>query len=74
MKPTNMLYIISDQHNEGLMGCAGHPVVQTPNLDRLASRGTRFNNAYTNLCARACVIGYGALCSRYRLLGQWASL
>jgi choline-sulfatase len=48
MQPTNMLYIISDQHNYRLMGCSGHPVVQTPNLDRLASRGTRFNNAYTN--------------------------
>lgn len=29
------------------MGCAGHPFVQTPNLDRLALRGVRFTNAYT---------------------------
>lgn len=28
------------------MGCAGHPQVQTPNLDRLASEGTRFTNTY----------------------------
>ena len=48
MQPTNVLYIISDQHNYRLMGCYGHSVVQTPNLDRLANRGTRFNNAYTN--------------------------
>ena len=30
------------------MGCSGHPIVQTPNLDRLAARGTRFTNAYSN--------------------------
>ena len=28
------------------MGCAGHPVVQTPNLDRLAREGVRFTRAY----------------------------
>ena len=48
MKPANFLYIISDQHNKHALGCYGHPVVQTPNLDRLAARGTRFDNAYTN--------------------------
>lgn len=30
------------------MGCAGHPLVKTPNLDSLAARGTRFTNAYTS--------------------------
>ena len=29
------------------MSCARHPVVSTPNLDKLASQGTRFANAYT---------------------------
>jgi arylsulfatase len=29
------------------MGCAGHPCVRTPNLDRLADDGVRFVNAYT---------------------------
>lgn len=29
------------------MSCAGHPVVATPNLDRLAKQGVRFANAYT---------------------------
>ncbi|MBK35616.1 MAG: sulfatase [Gemmatimonadetes bacterium] len=50
MQPANLLYIISDQHNRDALGCYGHPVVQTPNLDRLSERGTRFANAYTN-CA-----------------------
>jgi len=30
------------------MGCAGHPIVKTPNLDRLASQGVRFAHAYTS--------------------------
>ena len=46
--PKNLLYIISDQHNRDLLGCYGHPSVETPNIDRLAERGTRFTNAYTN--------------------------
>jgi choline-sulfatase len=54
-KPTNLLFILSDQHTRDITGCYGHPVVQTPNLDRLAEQGTRFTNAYTNspLCVPA---------------------
>lgn len=47
-RQTNTIIIMSDEHASSLMGCAGHPFVQTPNLDRLAARGTRFDNAYTN--------------------------
>ncbi|MEM8802747.1 MAG: sulfatase-like hydrolase/transferase, partial [Pseudomonadota bacterium] len=44
---SNMLVIMSDEHQARTMGCAGHPFVQTPNLDALAAIGTRFTNAYT---------------------------
>ena len=47
MTQTNLLVIVSDEHQARAMGCADHPFVQTPNLDRLAARGTRFTNAYT---------------------------
>ncbi len=47
MSPTNVLFIFSDEHDPRYMGCSGHPLIQTPNLDRLAARGTRFANAYT---------------------------
>ena len=54
----NLLIIMDDEHNKKMLGCYGGPVVRTPNLDRLAARGTRFTNAYTNspICvpARAC--------------------
>lgn len=47
MKPQNLLVIMSDEHNPKMLGCAGHDVVRTPNLDSLAARGTRFSAAYT---------------------------
>ncbi|MDB5774060.1 MAG: Choline-sulfatase [Herbaspirillum sp.] len=42
----NLLIIMSDEHNPKMLGCAGHPIVETPNLDRLAASGVRFNSAY----------------------------
>jgi len=45
--PDNLLIIMSDEHQARAMGCANHPFVQTPNLDKLAQRGLRFTNAYT---------------------------
>lgn len=47
MKARNLLVMVSDEHQARAMGCAGHPLVQTPNLDALAARGTRFEAAYT---------------------------
>ena len=47
MTPSNVLFIFSDEHDPRYMGCSGNPMVQTPNLDRLAARGTRFTNAWT---------------------------
>ncbi|WP_425081431.1 sulfatase-like hydrolase/transferase [Ruegeria arenilitoris] len=43
----NFLVIISDEHRKDAMGCAGHLIVKTPNLDALAARGTMFTSAYT---------------------------
>ncbi len=45
--PKNLLIIISDEHRKDVMGCVGHPIVKTPNLDALAARGAVFENAYT---------------------------
>lgn len=47
MKPANLLVMLSDRHNKRVLGCYGHPLIQTPNLDKLAARGTRFTSAYT---------------------------
>jgi len=42
----NLLFIYSDQHCPAVAGCYGDPIVQTPNLDRLAARGVVFDAAY----------------------------
>jgi choline-sulfatase len=46
-KPTNLLILMADEHTRHVLGCLGNRVVKTPNLDRLAARGTLFPNAYT---------------------------
>jgi len=43
----NVLIIMSDEHTPSVMGAYGNPVVRTPNLDRIASSGVRFEHAYT---------------------------
>ena len=48
MQPANFIFILSDEHSKRVLGSYGHPIIRTPNLDRLAARGTRFVNAYTN--------------------------
>lgn len=46
-RPHNVLVIMSDEHNPKFLGSARHPYIETPNLDALAARGTRFTQAYT---------------------------
>ena len=56
----NILFIMSDQMVAALTGAYEHPVVQTPNLNRLCEHGIRFDAAYTPfpVCspARACTM------------------
>jgi arylsulfatase A-like enzyme len=49
----NFLFVITDDQRDDSLGCAGHPVLQTPVIDRLASQGVRFVNAFvtTPICA-----------------------
>ena len=42
----NVLWIMCDQLRFDYLGCAGHPHLQTPNIDALAGRGVRFSRAY----------------------------
>lgn len=43
----NVVLIMTDQWRGDCLGCAGHPVVETPHLDQLAVQGVRFTQAYT---------------------------
>ena len=54
----NVLFIVLDDTGFGQLGCFGSPI-RTPNLDRLAANGLRFNNMHTTaLCSpsRACML------------------
>ncbi len=42
----NVLFIMSDQHNALALGCYGNTEISTPNLDRIAKNGVRFENAF----------------------------
>jgi arylsulfatase A-like enzyme len=52
-KHPNIIFILTDDHRWDAMSSMGHPVVQTPNLDRLSEEGILFANAFvtTSLCS-----------------------
>ncbi|WP_417377230.1 sulfatase [Gimesia maris] len=45
-KPYNVLFIISDDLTATALSCYGNQVCQTPHIDSIAARGTRFTHAY----------------------------
>ena len=65
-KPLNVIVLFADDWRHDTLGCAGNPVVKTPNLDRLAKEGVRF----TQNCVTTSICGV----SRASLFtGQWMS-
>ncbi|MGM9802918.1 MAG: arylsulfatase [Muribaculaceae bacterium] len=77
----NIILIMTDQQRGDAVGCAGNTVIKTPNIDRLASDGYLFGNAYTacpsSTPARAGLLtglspwhhgmlGYGEVAEHYR--------
>lgn len=52
-KRPNIVFICSDQHSGRALPAAGHPLVRTPNLDRLGRMGVTFRNTYSGnpVCA-----------------------
>ena len=55
----NVLLILSDDHSRPFVGAYGNPTIRTPNLDRFASEGMRFDRAFT--AAPQCVPSRAAL-------------
>jgi len=42
----NIIFILADDQRFDFLGCAGHPILKTPNIDELARKGTRFTNTF----------------------------
>jgi len=53
MAKPNIIFLLTDDHRADALGCAGNPVIYTPNIDDLAKNGVRFKNAFvtTSICA-----------------------
>ena len=78
--PPNILFMMADQMRSDALSCAGNSAIHTPNLDKIASEGVRFANAFSSTpsCtpARAAILtglspwyhgmlGYGTVATRY---------
>src|SRR5262245_65633142 len=67
----NVVLIVADDHRYDALSCAGHPFLQTPNLDALVRGGTRLRNAFvtTSLCSpsRASILT-GLYAHRHRVI------
>lgn len=50
--PTNVVWILTDNHGPWTLGCYGNEDIRTPNIDRLAAEGVKFTEAYA--CNAVC--------------------
>jgi arylsulfatase A-like enzyme len=59
-KRPNIILIVTDDHSYNAISCYGSKLIQTPNIDRIANEGMRFDNSYvTNSISgpsRACIL------------------
>lgn len=72
----NIIFILADDLGWGDLGCYGHQIIKTPNLDALAARGTQFTNFYVNgsVCSPSrCAFFTGQYPSRHRIHGHYAT-
>ena len=71
MKNQHLIILLSDEHNKRMLGVSGHSHVKTPNMDKIASEGTIFENAYCN--SPICVPSRAILATgRYNAeIGYW---
>jgi arylsulfatase A-like enzyme len=61
-KRPNIMFLFADDQRADALGCSGNTYIQTPNIDKLAESGVRFNNSY--------VMGgnHGAICAPSRAM------
>ena len=42
----NIIFFFADDQRHDTLGCAGHPILETPTIDKLAEEGVRFTNMF----------------------------
>lgn len=47
-QPPNIVFFFADDQTTSTLGCYGNSIIQTPNIDSLAARGVRFENAFVS--------------------------
>lgn len=47
-RPTNLVFILTDNQGAWTLGCYGNPDIRTPNIDKLAAEGIRFTHALSS--------------------------
>ncbi len=56
----NIIFILTDDQSFDMLGCTGNPIVQTPNIDKLAGEGVLFTNAHVSSAistpSRTCIL------------------
>ena len=50
----NVVFILADDHRYDAMSFMGHPIVETPSIDRIAARGVHLKNAFVTTALRKC--------------------
>ncbi len=68
----NFILFINDQHRVDYLGCYGHPVVKTPNIDSIAARGTAFDQFY--VASPVCMPNRVEPDDRADAVGAWRAL
>src|SRR5688572_33050425 len=53
-RPRNVIFILVDDMRHDVMSFAGHAFVKTPHIDRLASEGVHFRNAFVKIGRASC--------------------
>ena len=49
-RPTNLVFILTDNQGAWTLGCYGNEDIRTPNIDALAAEGIRFTRALSRRC------------------------
>jgi arylsulfatase A-like enzyme len=69
----NLVLLLTDDQRWDCLGVAGHPLLKTPNIDRLAADGTYFRNAFvtTSICCVSRASYFTGLMCRHHKVGDF---